>query len=96
MAYSRKNLKKVLSIADAIDSLLYTKEPMLAAVKYWTEQASDCIAMAMALMQIEAADFAEAKKTAMEKSPIFPQLVDEEKVEGIHWKCRSVVVMNEV
>lgn len=55
MPYSRANLKKALSIADALDKLLEAKERMSRDVEVNVERASDYMQLALAEMEIESA-----------------------------------------
>lgn len=59
MAYSRMNTKKAMSICDAIGSLLESKERMRPDIEETVQHASHYMELALAKMQLEAAERAE-------------------------------------
>lgn len=72
MAYSRKNLKKALAIADALDSLLDSQEDLEPDVEMFLEHASDYVNMALCRMQIEAGYDAKAREPEIQlRLPMF-------------------------
>lgn len=72
MSYSRKNLRKAIAIADALDSLIESKEGLEPDVEMFLEHASDYINMALCRMQIEAGDDAKAREPEIQlRLPMF-------------------------
>ena len=72
MSYSRKNLKKALAVADGIDGLLDSKEPLEPDVEMFLEHASDYVNMALCRMQIEAGNDAKVREPEIQlRLPMF-------------------------
>lgn len=81
--YSRKNLKKLMSLCDGTEGLLDTKDTMDPAIEEMVQYASNCLEIALVKMQLEAAVFAKGKEVELMDSPMFPQVTKSVPREGL-------------
>jgi hypothetical protein len=91
MGYSRKNLKKLLVIADGLDGLLGAKERLSRDVEVAVENGSDWIKLALAKMKIEAAIDATQEVKQLELRLAFPSVTQIEEVAAVRGPGRQEV-----